>query len=402
MSRSSISFTPLYLIIHLYSGKNTERFSRQILKENSAFEALSIESISLIPHLVECDSFRHTMRKLKKAYASRSLSLFECGRFIARINSVTELLSKTIVITTLVYGSFLTSKGEITVGELITFISLIGIFTNPVCTLIESNKEISEARCAARRLFEIIESASEDDDESTKYPVTLMKGGDIVISGVSFTFKGGKEVFKGICDRIPYGKITLVKGGNGSGKSTLARLISRDLVPSAGTISINGDSISRFSLKDFRKSVCLVPQKTAIVNGTIMENITLGENCSDFKWLLSCCVSAGLGKYLEESPQGIFTKVGENGQLLSGGEIQKIALARAFYRTPSILILDEVTSQMDASSRESIGRRLVELSESGVTVIVISHDNDFNTLADHIVDLDENDCAIAGQDCMPD
>ena len=398
----AMSFTPIYLLIHLYSENNTERFSKQILKENSAFEALSIESISLIPHLVGCDSFRHTMRKLKKAYASRSLSLFECGRFIARINSVTELLSKTIVITTLVYGSFLTSKGEITVGELVTFISLIGIFTNPVCTLIESNKEISEAKCAAKRLFEIIESASEDDDESIKYPVTLMKGGDIVISGLSFTFKGGKEVFKGIWDRIPYGKITLIKGGNGSGKSTLARLITRDLTPTAGTISVNGEAIGRFALRDFRKSVSLVPQRTAIINGTIMENITLGENCPDFNWLLSCCVSAGLGKFLEESPQGVFTKVGENGKLLSGGEIQKIALARAFYRRPAILILDEATSQMDAASRKDIGRRLADLSGNGVTVIVISHDNDFNTLADHIVDLDENDCAIAGQDCMPD
>ena len=181
-----------------------------------------------------------------------------------------------------------------------------------------------------------------------------------------------------------------------------ARLITRDLTPTAGTISVNGEAIGRFALRDFRKSVSLVPQRTAIINGTIMENITLGENCPDFNWLLSCCVSAGLGKFLEESPQGVFTKVGENGKLLSGGEIQKIALARAFYRRPAILILDEATSQMDAASRKDIGRRLADLSGNGVTVIVISHDNDFNTLADHIVDLDENDCAIAGQDCMPD
>jgi ATP-binding cassette subfamily B protein len=195
---------------------------------------------------------------------------------------------------------------------------------------------------------------------------------------------------------FPAGSITGIAGESGSGKSTLGQLLLRMYTPDFGSICLGTTSVEEIPLDTWRKIVGIVPQKADLFRGNILENITLGDHSPDMDLVLALCRQLGLDAFLDALPRGILTPVGEQGVQLSGGQRQRIALARAAYRKPGWLILDEATSSLDSTSETYVLEALGCWSREGTGIIIIGHRMSTLSVADTVILLENGRIAEQG------
>lgn len=224
---------------------------------------------------------------------------------------------------------------------------------------------------AADRLFEIMDLERESDDNKIELRQELL--GDIRFENVSFSYGTRVEVFKDLNLTIPKGRMTAVIGESGSGKTTLAALLLKLYPISNGTIYIGDHNINYFTNSSMRDIISSVPQKIDLFAGNIIENIAIGDFHPDMERILEISKNLGILDFIEKLPSGFNTYIGENGATLSGGQKQRLAIARALYINPELLILDEATSSLDSESEFFVQKTLENLVSIGKTVIVIAH-----------------------------
>ena len=211
------------------------------------------------------------------------------------------------------------------------------------------------------------------EDVSGKIHFTKEQIGDIVFEDVSFRYGSRTEVFKDFSITFKQGRVNAIVGESGSGKSTLAALLQNLYEPQGGHIRIGGVDIRHIDNTDLRSLVCVVPQRIDLFEGTILENITLDDYEPDNAHVLKLCKDIGILSFIETLPMGFNTNIGENGVQLSGGQRQRLAIARALYRNPEILVLDEATSSLDSESERSIKQIVEGMRRQGKTVLLIAH-----------------------------
>ncbi len=268
-------------------------------------------------------------------------------------------------------GSYLVIDNSVTVGTLFSFYAIIGYFTAPVEQLIGANKTIQNAMIAADRLFEIMDLECENEENKIDFRGEL--NNDIRFDNIAFSYGTRTKVFDNFTLMIPKGKITAIIGESGSGKTTLAALLQKLYPLAGGRIYIGEYNLEYFSNSSMREHVATVPQQLDLFSGTIIQNIALGEYNPDMKRIVDICTGLGLIAFIEVLPGGFETLVGEHGVGLSGGEKQRIAIARALYRNPEILILDEATSSLDSYSEHIVQQAILDFNKRGKTVIIIAH-----------------------------
>ena len=251
--------------------------------------------------------------------------------------------------------------------------------------LIESTREIAEARISAERIFDILDLEPEDSGEYIDF--TPDAADVIEARGLSFAFPGRMKIIDNLSFDIIPGSINLIRGSNGCGKSTIAALLMKGYEPQEGRITAGGIDIRTIRPQRWREFISIVPQKPEIFDGTILDNIVMGDTGYDTRSVAAACAIAGLGPTLDAMPGGLLAHTGEHACRLSGGERQKLALARALYRKPKVLIMDEATTHLDSSSRERLKETIRTLRSNGITVVLISHEKDAETLADNIIDI---------------
>ena len=233
------------------------------------------------------------------------------------------------------------------------------------------NKTIQNALIAADRLFEIMDLERESEENKIEFKSEL--AGDICFENVSFSYGTRVDVFEGFNLTIPKGNITAIIGESGSGKTTLAVLIQKLYNLSKGSILIGECNINYFTNESLRQHISSVPQQLDLFAGNIVENIAVGEFSPNMERILEICKALGLLKFIEQLPAGFNTYIGENGTQLSGGQRQRLAIARALYKNPEIIILDEATSSLDSESESFVQKAIHQLREQGKTVIIIAH-----------------------------
>ena len=157
--------------------------------------------------------------------------------------------------------------------------------------------------------------------------------------------------------------------------------------PASGSILSGNLNISQFSISEWRKHISIIPQRESLFDGTALENIVLGDNKPDIDKVLELCEAVGMIDFIKNQPKGLATPVGEGGKFLSAGERTKIALIRALYRSPQIIIMDEVTSHLDTASSQMIIALARRLADEGKTIINITHDRKFLEISDYVVNL---------------
>lgn len=284
---------------------------------------------------------------------------------------------------------------EITPGELLSFYALIGYFTGPVSSLIGMNKVVQNAMIAADRLFEIMDLEREKDENQVELTKEMM--GNIRFKDVNFRYGSRVTVFENFDLEIPCGKITAIVGESGSGKSTLMALLQNLYPLQGGHVYIGEYDLQYIKNDSLRNIVGVVPQKIDLFAGNVVDNIAIGDFRPDMKKIISICTGLGILEFIEKLPNGFNTYLGENGATLSGGQKQRLAIARALYKDPEILILDEATSSLDSASEKYVQKMVDILREQNKTVLLIAHRLSTVFQADKIIVLENGKVAEEGQ-----
>jgi subfamily B ATP-binding cassette protein MsbA len=291
-------------------------------------------------------------------------------------------------------GGYLIIKGQMTTGEFIYFTLLLGFMIAPIVQMSNIGSQLTEAFAGLERTQEIMNMNPEDDSIARPIHLTSLTG-DIIFDNVSFSYEEQKEVLHGISFKAPAGSVTALVGSSGSGKSTIAGLVATFLNPSSGTITIDGQDLSKISLSSYRNNLGVVLQDDFLFQGTIRENILFPRPNSTTEELDFAVKSAYVNEFTDRFDDGLDTVIGERGVKLSGGQRQRITIARAILANPRIFILDEATSNLDTESESLIQQSLSELIKDRTT-FVIAHRLSTIRQADQILVIENGHIAEQG------
>ncbi|WP_228329842.1 ABC transporter ATP-binding protein [Xanthomonas campestris] len=278
------------------------------------------------------------------------------------------------------YGLRQVTQGAMTLGQVVGILSLMNFLYAPVNALVAANIGIQQAASALQRIYEFL---GEKPEQSPGGKLAIHEG-RVEIRKIEFAYKAGSKVFSDFSLTIPGGETVALVGHSGAGKSSLVRLLSRLNDIQGGQILIDRSDIRHVALSELRAAVGIVEQQAFLFTGTILENIRLGRPDATLDEVITASRNAYAHDFISALPDSYEARVGERGLTLSGGECQRIALARMFLRDPKILVLDEAVSALDSQSEEYIQQSLQTLTRSRTTII-IAHRLSTLLLANRIV-----------------
>lgn len=259
--------------------------------------------------------------------------------------------------------------GTLSIGDLVLVNALLIQLYIPLNFMGMVYREIKQAFIDMERMFNLLEKPQEVKDGYETYPSDL-KIPSIEFKGVNFSYGGGRETLKDINFFIPSGKTVAIVGESGSGKTTIARLLFRFYDVTSGAVLVNDRNVKEFTQDSFRRAVGVVPQETVLFNDSLGFNIRYGRpDCSEDD-LSRVVMAAQLDEFVKRLPMGYDTQVGERGLKVSGGEKQRISIARAMLKDPPIMIFDEATSSLDSSSEKLIINAMKDVSQNRTTLVI--------------------------------
>lgn len=376
---------PLYGFTYAAVNKLNKKYQRRIMENAAGLESQlveSINSISTIKHFslenaANIKTEISFIRLLKSVYLSGLNNIFS--------NNASAFLTALFVIILLWSGTHLVLDQTITPGELMSCYALLMYLTGPMSSLMNFNITIQDALIASDRLFQIIDIEREDSSGDIKLTPELI--GDIQFKDVGFRYGSKRQIFESLNLTIPKGKVTAIMGESGSGKSTLASLLQKIYPLTAGHILIGKYDIRDINNNSLREIISIVPQKIDLFVGSVIENIAVGEFEPDVHKITNICLDLKIKDFIDQLPNGLQTQLGENGIGLSGGEKQRIAIARALYKDPEILILDEATSSLDSVAENHVQNVIKLMKDKNKTIILITHQLSSTLIADHVIRL---------------
>jgi ATP-binding cassette subfamily C protein len=284
---------------------------------------------------------------------------------------------------------------NISVGQLLAFNSMNGNFISLISTVINFVDEFTRAKTATRRLTEVIDATPEEEDNSKKPFVEISSNADIICTNLTFHYPGRIDLLEDFSLTIPGGKNIALIGKSGCGKSTLAKLISSLYQLQSGNIQIGIYNLQDLSLECLRQQIVLVPQDAHFWNRSIIDNFRLGAPYVSFEQIVQACKISGADEFISKLPETYQTILGEFGANISGGQRQRLAIARAIVTDPAILILDESTGGLDPVSEAQVLDQLFQ-HRQGKTTILITHRPKVINRADWIVLIDKGRLKLVG------
>ena len=270
------------------------------------------------------------------------------------------------------FGGYQVFVGALTVGGLVAFYSYLARMFEPLNAAVEIYARLNRLATSIRRIVEILEAVPSIADAPHAIPLSFTLKGYIELRNVVFSYRDGPPVLSNVSLKIAAGEKIALVGVSGSGKSTITRLMARLYDPNHGSVYLDGIDLRKMRLEDLRTSVCYLMQDAILFDGTLKENLLLGNPSAGDIELHRVADIAGLGRILDQLPRGCETPVGPRGNALSGGERQRVALARALLQNPSLFLLDESTSALDGQSEQKIFERLCQHCRNE-TFLFISH-----------------------------
>jgi ABC-type bacteriocin transporter len=384
---------PMYAVIYVAANTMNRRNLRQIMETSAGMQAQLVESVNAMATFKRFGLDRFANGRMEISFVRLLRTVYRSGKTTILASGGVDLVSRLATICLLWLGGGLVLDRTITPGELMSCYALVGYLTGPIASLIGMNRTMQDALIAADRLFEILDLEREADAGRI---ALASRPGDVRLEQVTFRYGSRQPVFERLDVTFRAGQFTAVVGESGSGKSTLAALIQAMYPIEGGRIHIGDYDIRHVSLESLRRVVAIVPQQIDLLNGSVLENIAIGEYMPNMERVVAICRELGILEFIEALPGGFEGAVGEQGVSLSGGQRQRIAIARALYREPEILILDEATSALDATSEQFVQRAMRTMREQGKTVIVIAHRLSTVMQADRIVVLDRGRLAQEG------
>lgn len=329
-----------------------------------------------------------SMDEFQKSYKSTKIK--------AKVSPINEVITTIMVLLVASYGGYqiLVAK-TMSAGDLISFVTALGLMSQPLKRLVNKNNDLQEALPSADRVIEILDVPVEQDHYGEEKELNG-KIETMSFNNVSFHYDDSPElILKNINLDVKAGEVVAFVGKSGSGKTTLVNLIPRFFEVSEGNIEVNGINIKNLSLKKYRDYIGVVPQESFLFSGTVYDNIAFGKAGVTEEDIVKAAKMANAYDFIMELPNQFKTEVGERGTMLSGGQKQRIAIARALIQNPEIMILDEATSALDTESERLVQDALDKLMVNRTT-FVIAHRLSTIINADKIVVMENGEIKEVG------
>lgn len=309
-------------------------------------------------------------------------------------SSFTRLVSDIGGIVLLGLGALLVIDQELSIGQLLAFTTLNRNLVGLMDELVDLVDDLIRVRTANARLQEVITAPTETQND-TKAWVTLPDAADIVCTDLHFHYPGRVELLKDFSIQIPGGQVIALIGKSGCGKSTLAKVLAGLYLPQSGNVRLGSYNLADLALDCLRQQVVLVPQAAHFWSRSILENFRMGNPQLQFEQIVQACQITGADEFISRLPEKYQTILGEFGSNISGGQQQRLAIARALVNDPPVLILDESTAGLDPASEAQLLDKLL-WHRRGKTTILISHRPQVITQADWVIFLDDGKLELQG------
>ena len=392
----SLILLPLIIRVVRKYTKKIRKYGRERQDTTGKVTAFTQETLSGIFVIKAFNNTDFVIDKYKDLTKEEFEQAYKTTKIKAKVSPINEVITTFMVLLVVLYGGYqiLVTK-KITSGDLISFVTALGLMHQPLKRLISKNNDLQDSLPSADRVVEIFDEKIETDvfGEAVKFDEKIQ---NIKFENVNYKYDDSNEyVLKNINLDVKAGEIVAFVGKSGSGKTTLVNLLARFFNTDEGSVTVNGVNIKNIPLGIYRNKFAIVPQETFLFGGTIKENISFGKEVTDEEIITAAKMANAYNFIQEDLPNKFETEVGERGALLSGGQKQRIAIARALIKNPEIMILDEATSALDSESEKLVQDALDSLME-GRTTFVIAHRLSTIVRADKIVVMDNGEIKEIG------
>lgn len=323
-------------------------------------------------------------------------AILSLGKVSIRFNLWTELVSTIFVVGIITMSSILVLREALSMGSMIAILQMIGILMGGVVSVAMANIDLQEARIAFDRMFEFTTIPSEYEEEGDSPEAQVQDFEELRVEQLRFRFPGRPAILEEISFRLRKSEWIAILGESGCGKSTLLQLLQKFYQPESGKIRVNGTDLDLIGFESWRSQIGVVPQQIKIFNGTLLDNILLGQAVDDPAALEVFLQEYGFDRYFRQFPNGYATLLGESGVNISGGQQQLVALARALYHRPQVLLLDEPTAALDRNTELFVLELLNRLSDE-VAIIMLTHRLRTARAADRIYIIEQGRISQQGQ-----
>ena len=370
-----IAFVIPMLALTILVTPKLKTYAREVFKASTEAESILMEIIGGAETVKGMGLERPMRLKWEKKYANALDVQYNAARFNILVGFVSQLLNAATTIAILWVGANLVLAQELTIGQLIAFNALMGSVLAPLMGLVRLWNQIHQAGVAMERLGDILDMEPEQKPEDISSRVLLPDlQGDIQFEDVYFRYGGNETayVLEDISFSIKPGQLVAIVGQSGSGKTTLAKLLAGFYKPAEGRIIVDGYELENIDKEYYRAQIGYVMQSNLLFSGTIAENIASGDDNPDRRKIEETAKLADAHGFISAMPLGYEQIVGERGMGLSGGQMQRLCIARALYHDPKLLIFDEATSALDSQSESNILGNMQNILK-GRTAVVIAH-----------------------------
>jgi ATP-binding cassette, subfamily B, bacterial len=364
------------------------RIRRETQEARSAMAALTTEAFGVSGALLTRIFAREEHVERNFAVVNRRLMDLELRFNIIgrRFGMVTAVLGPIGTAVLFLYGGMRVIRGEMTVGAVFAFSAYLTQLLGPAARLLNVHVEVSAAAAVFQRLFEVLDlepKLTEAPDARPMPPIERR----VVLHHVSFSYDSGQRALDDVSFEVALGSVVALVGASGAGKSTVSALLARLADPDAGSVAIDSIDLRTVTLSSLRRQIAFVPQDPFLFHTTLAENLRFARLDATTEEMMEVLKRARLAEVVSALPLGLQTVVGERGHRFSGGERQRIAIARALLADPRLLVLDEATAHLDATSEAAVREAIAELMR-GRTTVVIAHRLSTVVAADDIIVLD--------------
>ena len=377
---------PLQFALYFIFGPLERRRFDKAFLAGSFHNARLVESFSNAITLKSLGAEHHALNRLDQSLTEAMRQTLVAQNMALGGRTVSNLFEKALVAIVIFFGARLVLAHEITLGQLVSFHLLSGYVSGPILGLAKLWDDWQNVQIARRRVGELLLEPAEV--ESTGHALALKETSGLRLESVSFAYPGGKPLFHHLSAHFEPTGLSLMVGPSGCGKTTLARLIAGLLPVSAGEITFGGKSITHIAPSDYRRRVAYVPQTPELFNATIRENLHFAARVDD-EACWQALDHAALANFVRDLPHGLDTVIGDGSVHLSGGQSQRLALARSLLLNPAVLILDEPTSALDRETEQRVMASLEALSHTWA-IILITHRPDLVAEPRQLIHLDGN------------
>jgi len=386
---------PLSGIIIKFFGDRIRKVSHRIsvnIADITAFLQEKISAVRIVKSFTREKFEQSTFED--KTQENYKLSI-KVVRLVALLKPVNEVFSDAGMSIMVIFCAYQISTGGMTIGNFITFISLVVMAYKPLKGLGDSMAVFQKALASANRIFELLDEVPEKEISSDRQKSIKDARGMVEFKNVTFSYTQNEPALKNVSVKVEAGKTIALVGPSGGGKSTFINLIPRFYDINTGEITIDSVNINQLSLSELRQLIGIVPQETILFSGTVSDNIRYGRLDASEEEIINAAKAANAHRFIIKLENGYQTEVGERGVQLSGGQRQRVAIARAILNSPVILLLDEATSALDTESEILVQQALDKLMENR-TSFVIAHRLSTIQRADRILVINKGEIVESG------